>query len=80
MKVGQMVFDDGAMVTEKPMVEIGDYCNLNARCVLQAHSLEEGVFKCDRIRIGRGCTVGAAALVHYGVQMGDGSVLDAGSS
>ena len=47
--------------------------------VLQAHSLEEGVFKSDQVRIGNGCTLGPAAFVHYGVTMGDHSVLDADS-
>jgi len=45
--------------------------------VLQAHSLEEGVFKSDTIRLGSGCSVGPGAFVHYGVTMGDHVVLDA---
>jgi acetyltransferase-like isoleucine patch superfamily enzyme len=47
--------------------------------VLQAHSLEEGVFKSDYIRLGNGCSVGPGAFVHYGVSMGDHVVLDADS-
>jgi len=47
--------------------------------VLQAHSLEEGVFKSDYIRLGNGCSVGPGAFVHYGVTMGDHVVLDADS-
>ena len=45
--------------------------------MLQAHSLEEGVFKSDIIRIGNGCSIGPGAFVHYGVTMGDHVVLDA---
>ena len=47
--------------------------------MLQAHSLEEGVFKSDNIRLGNGCSVGPGAFVHYGVTMGDHVVLDADS-
>ena len=47
--------------------------------MLQAHSLEEGVFKSDHIRIGNGCSIGPGAFVHYGVTMGDHVVLDADS-
>ena len=47
--------------------------------MLQAHSLEEGVFKSDYIRLGSGCSVGPGAFVHYGVTMGDHVVLDADS-
>lgn len=79
MKVGRKVFDASRSVTERTLAEVGDYANLNEGSVLQAHSLEEGVFKSDHIRIGRGCTLGPGAFVHYGVTMGEHSVLDADS-
>ncbi|PUB17104.1 Pls/PosA family non-ribosomal peptide synthetase [Yoonia sediminilitoris] len=71
VRVGKMVFDGGAAFVEKTMIEVGDYTNLNTGCVLQGHSLEEGYFKSDRIRIGKSCTLGPSAFVHYGVNMGD---------
>jgi len=77
MKVGKMVFDNSRSVTERTLTEVGDYANLNEGCVLQAHSLEEGVFKSDTIRLGSGCSVGPGAFVHYGVTMGNHVVLDA---
>ena len=49
VKVGRKVFDDGCHFVEKSMIEIGDNANLNESSVLQGHSLEEGVFKSDRI-------------------------------
>ena len=70
MKVGRKVFDCSRSITERTLTEIGDYANLNEGCVLQAHSLEEGVFKSDHIRIGSGCSVGPGAFVHYGVTHG----------
>jgi non-ribosomal peptide synthetase-like protein len=79
MKVGAKVFDCSRSITERTLTEVGDYANLNEGCVLQAHSLEEGVFKSDFIRLGSGCSLGAGAFVHYGVMMGDHVVLDADS-
>ena len=79
MKVGRKVFDCSRSITERTLTEVGDYANLNEGSVLQAHSLEEGVFKSDFIRLGDGCTIGAGAFVHYGVTMGDRVVLDADS-
>jgi non-ribosomal peptide synthetase-like protein len=76
VKVGRRVYDAGSNLTERSLVELGDDVTLNEGCVIQAHSLEEGAFKSDYIRIGRGCTLGPAAFVHYGVVMGDGSVAD----
>ncbi|MCP3937647.1 MAG: amino acid adenylation domain-containing protein [Actinomycetia bacterium] len=74
-RVGRRLYDDGGTMTEKTMVTIGDDCVLNAGSLIQPHSQEDGSFKSDHIRIGSGCTVGVAALVHYGVTMGDGSSL-----
>ena len=77
VKVGRKVFDDGCTLTERTLVEIGDGANLNRECTIQAHSLEEGVFKSDYVRIGAGCTIGPAAFVHYGVVMNEATQLDA---
>ncbi len=77
IKVGKRVFDDGCMVTEKTLIEIGDFCTLNEESTLQPHSLEEGVFKMDRIKIGPGCTLGINAFAHYGVTVHDNVILAA---
>ncbi|MGE0038792.1 MAG: Pls/PosA family non-ribosomal peptide synthetase [Xanthobacteraceae bacterium] len=76
VRLGKRVFDDGARFHDKTLIEVGDYVTLNEGCVIQCHSLEEGVFKCDAVRIGNGCTLGSAAFVHYGVTMGENVVLD----
>ncbi len=76
VKLGSKVFDDGCFFIDKTMLEIGDFTNLNEACILSGHSLEEGVFKSDRIRIGAGCTIGLGAFVHYGVTTGDDVVIE----
>ena len=78
-RVGKKLFDDGCGMTEKALVTIGDYCTLNDGCELQAHSLEEGVFKSDHIVVGNGCTVGVQGFVHYGTVVGDNALIDADS-
>ena len=50
---------------------------LNAGSVIQCHSLEDGTFKSDRTTLGDGVVLGVGAFVHYGVAMGEGSMLDA---
>jgi non-ribosomal peptide synthetase-like protein len=79
MKVGAKLFDCSQTITERSLTEVGDHANLNEGCTLQAHSLEEGVFKSDHIRLGNRCSVGPGAFVHYGVSTGDHVVLDADS-
>ena len=39
-------------------------------CHFQAHSFEDRILKIDRIRIGRGATVGDNAVVFYGAEIG----------
>jgi non-ribosomal peptide synthetase-like protein len=79
VKVGTKLFDGGSVIHERSLTEVGDYTNLNEGCILQGHSLEEGVFKSDYIRLGNKCSIGPGALVHYGVSTGDDVVLDADS-
>jgi non-ribosomal peptide synthetase-like protein len=76
VRLGAKVFDDGCFFIDKTLLEVGDFANLNEACIMSGHSLEEGVFKSDRIRVGDGCTIGAGAFVHYGVSMSDDVVLD----
>jgi non-ribosomal peptide synthetase-like protein len=79
VRIGRKVFDDGCLLSERTLVEIGDYANLNHASFIQSHSLEEGVFKSDFVRIGADCSLGVGAYVHYGVVMHEGTRLDADS-
>ncbi len=75
VRIGRCLLDDGAAMTEKTLVEIGDFATLGQNCTLQGHSLEEGLFKSGAIRIGHGCTVGEHAVVHYATQLDDGAMV-----
>lgn len=79
VRLGRRVFDDGTQIPEPTLTAIGDECALNYRSKIQCHSQEDGTFKADRTTVGAGCSIGVDALVHYGVTMGDGSVLDTDS-
>ena len=69
------MFDDGPPSRED---DGDDRRRLHAQggATIQCHSLEDASFKSDRTVLGAGVTVGAHTFVHYGVRMGDGSVLD----
>jgi acetyltransferase-like isoleucine patch superfamily enzyme len=41
----------------------------------QAHSFEDRILKIDRLRVGRGATVGFGAVVFYGADVGDRAVV-----
>jgi len=75
VRIGKRLFDDGAAITEKTLVTLGDDVVLNAGSVIQCHSLEDGTFKSDYTVLGDGVVLGVAAFVHYGVTLGRGSTL-----
>ena len=75
VRIGHRVFDDGCYLSDRRMVAIGDACTLNAGSTIQCHSQEDGTFKSENTTVGRECTVGVGALIHYGVTVGDGVVL-----
>jgi non-ribosomal peptide synthetase-like protein len=75
VRIGRRVFDDGCYLTERTLTAIGDDCVLNAGSKIQCHSQEDGTFKSDRTTVGAGCTLGVGSMIHYGVTMGEGSVL-----
>ena len=77
IKVGKKLFDDGLYVSEKTLVEIGDYCNFNIHSVLQSHSLEDGIYKSDKIKVGHRCSIECNAFIHYGVTIDHDVVIHA---
>jgi non-ribosomal peptide synthetase-like protein len=79
VRVGARLFDDGAGIVEQSLTTIGNDVTLNRAAELQAHSLENGVFKSGHITIGDGCTIGVHSLVNYEATMGPGSILEADS-
>jgi non-ribosomal peptide synthetase-like protein len=79
VRIGRRVFDDGVYISEPTLTVIGDECVFNERSKIQCESQEDGTYKSGRTTIGAGCTIGIGAFAHYGVTMGDGSVLAADS-
>jgi non-ribosomal peptide synthetase-like protein len=75
VRIGRRVFDDGVYISEPTLTAIGDECVFNHKSMIQCDSQEDGTYKSGRATLGAGCTLGVNAFVHYGVTMGDGSVL-----
>jgi non-ribosomal peptide synthetase-like protein len=79
VRIGRRMFDDGMYISEPTLTAIGDECVFNERSKIQCDSQEDGTYKSGPTTLGAGCTLGVGAFVHYGVTMGDGSVLAADS-
>jgi non-ribosomal peptide synthetase-like protein len=76
-RIGRRVFIHTTGFLEWDLVEVGDRTALNADCILQTHLFEDRVLKASRLRIGKACMVGAAAVVLYDSAMKDGARLAA---
>jgi non-ribosomal peptide synthetase-like protein len=76
VQVGKRLYDDGCNITERTLVTIGDDCTLNAGSVIQCHSMEDGTFKSDHTVVGDQVTLGVGAFIHYGVTLGDQTVVE----
>jgi non-ribosomal peptide synthetase-like protein len=79
VRIGRRVFDDGVYISEPTLTTVGDECVLNYLSKIQCESQEDGTYKSGPSSLGAGCTLGVGAFAHYGVTMGDGSVLAADS-
>ncbi|MBS0231921.1 MAG: amino acid adenylation domain-containing protein [Proteobacteria bacterium] len=74
-KIGKWCYLETTLFSEFDLVEIGDRACLNIGSTVQNHLFEDRVFKADRIKIGKGCTVGNMGVVLYGTEMHDGASL-----
>lgn len=75
-KIGKRTCIYTTQVTEFDLVHIGNDSVLNDNCTLQTHLFEDRVMKMSNVNIGKGCSVGAMAVVLYDSVMEDRSVLD----
>src|SRR5437867_7788908 len=76
-RIGRRTYFHTTGLIEFDLVEVGDEAMLNEDSVLQAHLFEDRVLKASRLRIGRGCEVGAVSVILYDSRMEDGARLDA---
>ncbi|MDB5307774.1 MAG: lgrD 2 [Gemmataceae bacterium] len=80
VKVGRGVVLGGdalAFAVDPDMLEVGDGATVSP--LFQAHTFEDRVLKIDRVKIGAGATVGNAAVLLYGADIGDGAHVAANS-
>jgi non-ribosomal peptide synthetase-like protein len=71
VKVGRgvVIADAFALVVDPDMLTLED--GATVYCLFQAHTFEDRVLKLDRVRIGAGASVGGAAVLLYGADIGD---------
>jgi acetyltransferase-like isoleucine patch superfamily enzyme len=69
--VGRGVYINSMSISDHNMLEFGDGVVIGEGVHLSGHTVEGGVVKTGRVRLGKGVTVGLGSMVGIGVEAGD---------
>ena len=70
-RIGAGVYINSLSISDHSMLEFGDGVVIGESVHLSGHTVERGVVKTGRVRLGRGVTVGLGSMVGIGVEVGD---------
>ncbi|HXV59072.1 MAG TPA: hypothetical protein VEK15_00150 [Vicinamibacteria bacterium] len=76
-KLGRRVYVNSLRVTDHNLLDFDDDVVIGGDVHLSGHTVERGVLKTARVRLGRGVTVGVGSVVSIGVEAGDGCQIGA---
>jgi acetyltransferase-like isoleucine patch superfamily enzyme len=69
-RVGHGVYINSLSISDHNLLELGDGVVIGEGVHLSGHTVEGGVVKTGRVRLGRGVTVGLGSMVGIGVEAG----------
>lgn len=76
-QLGRRVFVNSLWVMDHNLLEFGNDVVIGSEVHLSGHTVEAGMVKTARIRLGAGVTVGASSIVGIGVEAGPGCQIGA---
>jgi serine acetyltransferase len=71
-RLGRRVYVNSLAVTDYDLLEFGDDVVIGADAHLSGHTVEGGVLKTARLRLGNGVTIGVGSVLEIGIEAGDG--------
>jgi acetyltransferase-like isoleucine patch superfamily enzyme len=75
--VGSGVYINSLSISDHNMLEFDDGVVIGESVHLSGHTVERGVVKTGRVRLGRGVTVGVGSMIGIGVEAGEGCQIGA---
>jgi acetyltransferase-like isoleucine patch superfamily enzyme len=69
--IGRRVYVNSLALSDYNLLEFGDDVVIGADAHISGHTVERGVVKTARVRLGRGVVVGIEAVIDIGVDAGD---------
>ncbi|MEZ5320218.1 MAG: hypothetical protein R2752_22640 [Vicinamibacterales bacterium] len=76
-RLGRRVYVNSLFVSDHNLLEFGDDVVIGSDVHLSGHTVEAGVVRTGRVRLGRGVTVGLGAVVDIDVEVADGAQIGA---
>lgn len=70
-RIGGGVYINSLSISDHNMLEFGDGVVIGESVHLSGHTVERGLVKTGRVRLGRGVTVGLGSMIGIGVEAGD---------
>lgn len=70
-RIGRGVYINSLSISDHNMLEFGDDVVIGENVHLSGHTVEGGIVKTGRVRLGQGVTVGLGSMVGIGVEGGD---------
>jgi serine acetyltransferase len=71
-RVGRRAYINSLAVSDYNLLEIGDDVVIGEDAHVSGHTVERGIVKTGRVRLGRGVTIGLGTVIEIGVTIGDG--------
>jgi non-ribosomal peptide synthetase-like protein len=71
-KIGRRVHVNSLFVSDHNLLEFGDGVVIGSEVHLSGHTVEGGVVKTARVRLGHEVTIGLGTVIDIGVTIGDG--------
>ena len=71
-KIGKRVYVNSLFVGDHNLLEFGDDVVIGSEVHLSGHTVEAGLVKTARVRLGRDVTIGLGSVLDIGVTVGDG--------
>ncbi len=76
-QLGRNVFVNSLWVTDHNLLEFGDNVVIGSEVHLSGHTVERGLVKTAKVKLGKGVMVGVSAIVEIGVEAGEGCQIGA---
>jgi non-ribosomal peptide synthetase-like protein len=69
-RIGRRVFVNTLSIADHNLIELGDDVVLGADVHISGHTVEGGVVKTGRVRVGSNVTIGLGSIIDVGVEIG----------